>query len=425
MERQLTISLEAGRVWRRNLQTLWCSQFLVTAGLTIVVPLLPFYMEELGAVDPAANRLWSGLALAAPAVTLMIASPFWGRMGDRYGRKWMVIRALLGIAISVFLMGLATTPLQFFLFRLLQGAFGGVDDSAAAFASTQAPSAERGKAIGLLQSATAAGALLGPLLGGFLSDRWGFSSLILATSILIGGCSLCSIWTLCEAKQAGPIVPQLPPLRTTIAGLLKHRNMCAALLAGLCVQIGSYGLVVVFATYVRTLIAEPRYAASWVGALQATTWGATLLGAAWWGRRNDRMPLEHNFALAAAGCSLSIALQTAVSSAEWLFPLRIIQGFCHSALGQSVYLRVSRDAGAQQSGMHIGIANSFLTLGQILGSLAGALCTTVLSTGLVFLVMGSFFGFGAVLVWAASRLALSEAGSCMHIKENAQYDNHR
>lgn len=156
---------------RRNVRVLWGGQFLSIAGLTVMVPLLPFYLRELGALEADENRLWTGLCLAAPAVTLAMVSPVWGKLGDRWGRKWMVVRALIGLAVSLALMGLAQTPLQFFLFRLLQGACGGVVDSASAFAGAEAPEEERGSVLGRLQSATAAGALAGPLVGGWRPTR--------------------------------------------------------------------------------------------------------------------------------------------------------------------------------------------------------------------------------------------------------------
>ncbi len=389
--------------WNRNLRLLWTGQFLTTAGLTVVVPLLPFYMEELGVAETAANRFWSGLTLAAPAVTLMLAAPLWGRLGDRWGRKWMVIRALSGLAASMVLMGLARTPLQFLVCRLLQGACGGVMDSAAAFASAEAPPASRGRALGSLQSASAAGSLAGPLVGGLLTDLWGLRPLLLGTGLLTGACSLIAAWVLQESAQAVPVAASPVPLHRTVADLFRHRQVRAFLLAGICAQAGAYGLVTVFAPHVRTLLRDPGHAASWVGILQAVTWGATFLGSAWWGRRNDRKPVEQNFAVAACGCGISIALQALPGQAGWLFPLRFLQGFCFSALVQSVFLQVSRQAAPDHQGVQIGVANSFLTFGQILGSLGGALVSGLLAPAWAFVLMGSAFAFGAALVWKSPK----------------------
>ncbi len=76
----------------------------------------------------------------------------------------MVLRALLGLAVCLFLMALCTTPsLQFVLVRLLQGLFGGVVDASSAFASAEAPAEDRGKVLGRLQSSVSAGSLVGAI----------------------------------------------------------------------------------------------------------------------------------------------------------------------------------------------------------------------------------------------------------------------
>jgi MFS transporter, DHA1 family, staphyloferrin B biosynthesis exporter len=388
-------------IWNRNFRILCAGQFLVTAGLTVVVPLLPFYLEQLGAVSTEMNMLWSGLSLAAPAIPLTLAAPFWGRLGDRYGRKLMVVRALFGIAFSMILLSLARTPLQFFVARLLQGAFGGIDNAAASFASTQTPPEIRGKVLGGLQTATAAGALIGPLAGGLLSDRYGFSPLILSIGILIGVGGLCAAWGMREKKGSRQAIAAAVPLRTITSHLLGRYEALSFVLAGLCAQVGSYGMVTIFAIHVRELLADPRHASGVVGALQAVTLTATLIGATWWGRHNDRHPLKRNFVIASLGCALSVALQSLPSQAGWLFPLRFMQGFCVSAIGQSVYLQVSRGLPPEHQGGGIGVANSFLTLGQVIGSLTGGILSAYVSAAWVFISMGCIHTLGAVLVLLA------------------------
>ncbi|HGH5479632.1 TPA: MFS transporter, partial [Staphylococcus pseudintermedius] len=81
------------QTWRRNFRTLWLGQFMAIAGLTVLVPLLPIYIASLKQLNVFEIQLWSGIAIAAPAITTMLASPLWGKLGDRLSRKWMVLRA--------------------------------------------------------------------------------------------------------------------------------------------------------------------------------------------------------------------------------------------------------------------------------------------------------------------------------------------
>ena len=64
--------------------------------------------------------LWAGAAVAAPALPLALVTPLWGRLGDRIGHRWMVVRALLGLAAAMGIMAIADTPVVFLLAPLLQ-----------------------------------------------------------------------------------------------------------------------------------------------------------------------------------------------------------------------------------------------------------------------------------------------------------------
>src|SRR5699024_11594521 len=69
-------------IWYRNFRILWLNQFISIAGLTVLVPLLPIYIASLKDLSVTEIQLWSGIAIAAPAVTTMISSPLWGKLGE-------------------------------------------------------------------------------------------------------------------------------------------------------------------------------------------------------------------------------------------------------------------------------------------------------------------------------------------------------
>ena len=386
--------------WRRDYRLLWSGQFFATLGLMALVPLLPFYMETLGS-SGAANPRWTGLALAAPALSVMLAAPLWGWLSDRLGRKTTVVYAFLGFALSMILMALARTPLEFVLSRVLQGACGLVV-TIAAFVSVGAPTQARGRALGGLQSATAAGSLAGPLLGGMMADLWSLRPLLLATGLAsaVGGVIAARVLTRQTTEAAG-VVHAFP--RRAVSSMFRDPSLRAFVLAGICVQTAAYGLVGVFAPQVKSLLENPAYAATWVGVLYAVTWGMTLLCAPWWGKRNDCTAVERNFFVAACGCAVSIACQALVTDVRWLLPLRVAQGFFFAALVQSVYLRVSQAGVTAHQGTQIGVANSLLMSGQIVGPLAGAVLSTFLALPTVFLFMAGVLLVAAGIVWRQRR----------------------
>lgn len=91
--------------------------------LDVTVP--PLYVEELGVQGHAAIVQWSGVAFSATFITAGLIAPVWGKLGDKYGRKSMLVRASLGMAVTVSLMGMVTNIWQLVGLRLLVGLAGG------------------------------------------------------------------------------------------------------------------------------------------------------------------------------------------------------------------------------------------------------------------------------------------------------------
>ncbi len=93
--------------WKRNLTIAWLGCFLTGAAFSLVMPFLPLYVESLGVTGHSALNMWSGLVFSITFLFSAIASPFWGGLADRKGRKIMLLRSALGMAIVMLLMGLA------------------------------------------------------------------------------------------------------------------------------------------------------------------------------------------------------------------------------------------------------------------------------------------------------------------------------
>lgn len=393
---------------RRGFVVLWLGQFTAIAGLTVVVPLLPFYLADLG-VPEHDVAWWTGLSLAAPAVTQMITAPLWGVVGDRYGRKAMVVRAYAGLALAVGLMALADGPEEFLGYRLLQGACGGVVGATGTFASSLAPVERRGRALGGLFGAVAAGSLVGPLAGSLLAIGYGYGALFAVVAALLALSSLSALVLLRE--PAGRLRPGGAPraggprLRTAAGQLLRSPGSRHLLLAGLAGQAGVYALLVLFAPRVGQITGSVAAATVWVGALQAVTWAASLVGAPWWGHRNDRHRPELGFAMASAGCALAVALQSVPATAAGLLPLRVAQGFCFAALVPSVQHVISHLVAERERGAGLGIAQALLDLGQIVGPLLGALAAALLPVPAAFAAVGALFGLAAALALGSARAA--------------------
>ena len=98
--------------WKRTLYIVFFAQMVAVAGFLVTVPFLPLYVEELGTNTNLSTELLAGLTYSAQAFTMAIASPIWGALADRYGRKLMVERAMFGGTVIVLLMGFVQSAEQ-------------------------------------------------------------------------------------------------------------------------------------------------------------------------------------------------------------------------------------------------------------------------------------------------------------------------
>lgn len=410
--------MNSERLWKRNFRILWSSQFISIAGLTVLVPLLPIYIASLEQLSVTEIQLWSGVAIAAPAVTTMIASPLWGKLGDKISRKWMVLRSLIGLGICLILMSMCTTALQFVLVRLLQGLFGGVVDASNAFATSEAPPNEKGKVLGYLQSSVSAGSLVGPLVGGVLATIIGFQTLLLGIGIatfVICGIGMTTLVEKHHRKQQCSAVPTIQcGVRQSFKCLLCTHVTCRFIIVGILANLAMYGMMTALAplvTGVNTTGLDDKTA---IGLIQSAFWTASILSAPLWGRLNDKQYVKYVYMVTTLICGLSVIFQ-GVSTSLWMLILfRTIQGFTYSALIQSVMFVIVNLCHQDLKGTFVGSTNSMLVMGQVIGSMTGALVTSHYSPVITFITMGIIFISSTIVLISTQLKCLKENQSLMN-----------
>ncbi|MCT2538152.1 MFS transporter [Aquibacillus koreensis] len=164
---------------------MWFANFFIAGSITMVLPFLSLYIETLGDFSDTYVQRWSGLTFGVTFVTAFIFSPIWGKIGDRYGRKYILVFAAFGLGISVILMGFVTSVWQLFMLRLFMGVFTGFISMSQALISTQTPKHMAGQVLGTLQTGSVTGSLMGPLLGGVLADAIGYETTFMSISIIL------------------------------------------------------------------------------------------------------------------------------------------------------------------------------------------------------------------------------------------------
>lgn len=155
------------------------------------MPFLPYFVRDLGVHDEKAILLWSGWLASGAGLAMAIVAPMWGVLADRHGRKLMVMRSMFGGVLVLGLMGLVHNVYQLLGLRILQGILTGTVTASVALVASVVPERRTGFAMGMMQQALFIGNAIGPLVGGFAADRWGYRVPfeIAAGFLLIGACA--------------------------------------------------------------------------------------------------------------------------------------------------------------------------------------------------------------------------------------------
>lgn len=171
--------------WKLNLNILWISQVISLMSFGFGLPFLPFYIQELGVTDPVQLNLYTGILSAAPAVTMAVMAPLWGIAADRWGRKLMILRAMLAAVFVIGGMGLAQNVWHLLFLRAAQGLFTGTITATNTFVAAGTPRDKLSYALGFLSSSNFIGYSIGPVVGGLFAEYMGYRFSFFAGALLM------------------------------------------------------------------------------------------------------------------------------------------------------------------------------------------------------------------------------------------------
>lgn len=317
--------------WRRTVYILFLVQLLSTAGFSLVFPFLPLYVKEIGIASGGSIEFWSGLVFSSQAVTMMVASPIWGAFADRYGRKVMLVRATIGGAILLALMGFAQNAEQLVILRTLQGLVTGVVAAASALAAAAAPRQRSGEVLGLLQMSRSVGVAVGPVVGGVLGDAFGFRESFWITGALLAASGVCAmLWVhedftpLPRSAQAGLFDGYRMLLAAPGMGGLYELNFLRSL--------GQTMILPFIALFVVQLQGSEQGAASITGLVLGAAAVTGALSAVWLGKLGDRFGHTRVMIGSAAVAALCYLPQPFVTNIWQLGLLQALGGFAAGGL---------------------------------------------------------------------------------------------
>lgn len=395
----------------------------------MVIPTLPLYVEaKCGVHDPDAVRVWTALIYAAGPFMAALVGPLWGALGDRVGRKVMVVRSSFAIAVCMALMPLSASPLWMLAVRAVQGMFAGYVAPAIALVASQVPADRYGRTIGRLQVALATGTLAGPALGAQVTDLLGRDA-----AFWIGGaCAL--IGALMVAAFAREDRSQLQTfaadalLRDVLRAplrLLNHRVVVVLLALLFLMRLGQNMIEPFVALWVRELGPLPALQDAGEGpgpAIDRTTAlafsmlaVAQLVCTPLWGRLSDKVgPLR---CLAAVSLALSV-VQACAAGAQTIQAYMWLRAAAAVFMAGSMtlaYAALTRRAPRNEQATAFALAQSCIQLGLAFGPAVGAQAAKDVGLRGLFTVSAfvlSASGAGMLLLrWFAGRPGAAGGGT--------------
>jgi len=391
--------------WQRNLVVCVFGSFTTLVAMTLLLPFLPLYVEQLGVTDHAAIVQWSGIAYGAVFFTAALTAPVWGRLGDRYGRKLMLIRASLGMAVAMSLIGMATNIWQLVGLRLLAGLLGGYSSGSMIVIAAQTPKSRCGWALGVLSAGIMAGNLAGPLIGGILPPLIG----IRATFLLAGGVIFVAFLAtaLLISEDARPASTGNQEARGDWSLIPDKRPVVAMLVTGLVLMVANMSIEPIITVYVAELVAPPRVTFV-AGLVMSGAALGSILSSSYLGRLADRVGHWRVVIGCLAVAALLLVPQAFVLTGWQLVALRFLMGIALGGLLPCITSVIRHNVPEKIAGGILGYSVSAQYAGQVLGPLGGGF-------------VGGHVGMRSVFLGTAVLMAAAAIGN--FLVENTQPGN--
>lgn len=380
--------------WRKNLYIIWSAQLIAMIGMSMVIPFLPLYVKDLGVTEIAEVKRWSGLVVSGVFITAFFATPVWGWLGDRVGKKKMVLRAIFGLAVSQFLIGLSQDVVQLFIFRMVQGALSGFIAASLALVSSNTPKEKSGYAIGFLASSTAAGNLLGPFIGGLLADAFGYRNVFFITS---GICTISGILVFAFVKEINQTRNRESVIFDNYKFVYQNTRIKYAMLL-LIISAAAISMIQpLFALFIERKLSTTAYLATITGSIFGVMGLFQVISSSFWGKLNDKKDIRKNLAWAMVGAGVGYALHVVTTGVWELIPIRALLGLCIGGVMPSLFSFINKCIPDHRKGGVMGIASSFTMFGNLIGPISSGYIASFTSINFVFILSGIILVLASVL----------------------------
>jgi DHA1 family multidrug resistance protein-like MFS transporter len=391
--------------WRRTLTIMVFCQVITAFGFSSIFPFLSLYVRALGSATSLGTEILSGMVFAAQALTMMIASPVWGALADRWGRKLMVERAMFGGAVILGLMAFVRSAEELVLLRAVQGLVTGTIGAANALVAAVVPRERAGHAMGLMQVGAGCGVALGPVAGGMIADAYGYAAAFYVTSALLAVAGFVVAFGI-EERFVPPqkIVEGRGGLWREWRRILSSPGVTAAYGLRFLDQMSRMIFIPILPLFALELMADAARVNSFTGLVIGVSAAAATLSAVFLGRLGDRVghrPIVIGSCLCAG---MSFLLQT-VSASGWQFlALQVAAGMANGGLLTGVGALLANHTLSGEEGAVYGLDNSISSGARAAAPMVGASVALWMGLRAVFGAAGLLYLTAAAMaIWGLPR----------------------
>lgn len=385
------------KMWRKNLIVCWVGMFVTSIGMSQIAPVLPLYIKHLGVSNTGLIAQFSGIAFGVTYIISAIFSPIWGSAADKFGRKPMLLRASLGMAIVVFSMGFAQNVYELIGLRLLQGAITGYSTACTALIATQTDKDHAGEALGTLSTANIAGSLLGPMIGGYIEENFGLQNVFFITGALLVITFITTVLFVKESftREEKKVIKikelwdKVPEKSLTITMFVTFFVLTVAL----------YSVEPIITVYITQLSSNTSHVALIAGMAFSASGLANIIAAPRLGKLSDKIGAQKVMLVALVVAALIFIPQAFVKNPWQLMALRFLLGLTTAGLIPSVNILIKKITPNYLTGRVFGLNMAAGYLGVFGGAVLGGQIAAWFSIRYVFFITSLLLLINAVWVY--------------------------
>ena len=395
-----------GGRWQINYGPLLLAQFVSAATFASVSPFLSLYLIELGE-SQASAIVWAGIISVGANVLQFVAVPMWGVLADRFGRKAMVVRALVGAGLALGSLVLARQAWHVFVNRLFQGVASSPNAAILALASAILPAARLGAGMGVLQTAQFLGVSAGPLLGAFTISQLGYRGGFLIAGAMSMLNAVAVLAFVREPARPSGAAANAPGIVERLSLGFRIAAWRAVLLATLGYQTAYSLSFLLLPLHINSIVGREDSATVVAWAVAANSVGIAL-GAAALGWLTGRAGPRRVTLIALLAAGLMTAPLSVSTTAMEFVVLRFGLGFCLGGVLPSLRAAIGEAVRGPEDEANLGAVYGLTVSAQSAGSLIAAPLASLIA---------SFFGLpamhllsGALLIGTATAYATASRG---------------